>query len=167
MGNTRAYIYAKLQDEFEIRRIRDHMWRKTRGWRFYTSKDPHMTVVPPFTVDSDYKPAIIKIAKSSNLPGKEVSLNRIGVYSSIHKPFVVLIDASANIEDERLSVVNGIKNHCDVDPDEPVSPHITLFKTGSWWSDPPQSLKRSIQDEIISIGEIGNTQISHVAVDFK
>jgi hypothetical protein len=50
---------------------------------------------------------------------------------------------------------------------EPVSPHITLFKTQGWWDELPRNKKEILQEEVMSTVGLRDTEISSVNIEVR
>lgn len=164
---SRAYISAQLTDELRIKSIRDYMAAVLKGDRFYERKDPHITVVPPFDVKEGHESDVISLIEDCPLIGREVQINTLGVYEHIHHPYVVLLDVDVEIDDVRERLMDELPKHTKRDLIDPVRPHITLLKTGSWWDGADEELKKRIQYEIMIQKSFRDTEISDVVVKFK
>lgn len=163
----RAYISARVKDELRIKQLRDRLWMMTDARRFYKKKNPHITVVPPFTVKEGCEREVERLVDDCPLKGREVEVNTLGVYENIHKPYVVLLDVDVEIEEVRNNLIDDLQQYVDGRIIEPVRPHITLFKTQGWWDEAEQDVKETLQYEIMNRHGFKNTEVSRVVAEFK
>lgn len=163
----RAYISAHVKDELAIKVIRDSVWEAVGASKYYSKVNPHITVVPPFTPKEGCKGEIRDLVQSIDIKGRDVNVKRIGVYENIHKPYVVLLCLDVDLGDVRDALMDSLKDLTTGRLIEPVRPHITLFKTGSWQDDISREMKTDIQHEVMNYTSLSNTEISRLKVEFK
>lgn len=162
-----AYITSHLENEQRIKRLRNDLWGVVDMSSHYMKVDPHITVIPPFRYPEGVEDDIRDMTEDSPLVGRDVDVHRIGVYKNIHKPFVVLLDVSVDMEDEREKLYEELLQLSEGKIPEPVRPHITLFKTKGWWSDIDEQTKKVIQNEIRYRTTLRDTKITEVKPIFK
>jgi 2'-5' RNA ligase len=164
---SRAYISARVKDELRIKSIRDKLWAIADAREYYKKVTPHITVIPPFTVKKGSEQNVEQLVEDSPLVGREVKVNRIGVYENIIEPYVVLLNVDVEIEDVRRDLLDELPEHTQGEIIEPVRPHITLFKTRGHWSEIDKDIRVRIQQEVIHMTTFQNTEVDKVEVDFK
>lgn len=164
---TRTYISAKLEDDLRLRSLRDEVYNCVNGSKYYKKVDPHITVIPPFNVKSGCEEEVENIVNDSKVTGNKVEINNLAVWENISKPYVVMLDVSVDLSDERDRLLEELKPIAAGKVTNPVRPHITLFKTGEWYENHPEKTRRSIQREIIDRTSFQDTKIHKVVPEFK
>jgi len=163
----RTYVLAKIEDELQVKEVRDVLWASLDARKYYKKVDPHITVIPPFTVKPGYKEQVTNLVTDTNISGREVTVNGVEVYKSIEEPYVVLLDVDVKIEDVRDQIMEKLQEYVDGKIVDPVSPHITLFKTQGWWEDIDDNTRGKLEKEVRHRNSLTNTEITNVKVDFK
>lgn len=164
---TKAYVSAKLQDTNHFTILRDSVYSKTSASCCYKKVKPHITVIPPFSIKGGHVDEVYDIVSDSPLVNRRVRIKGLSVYKNIVEPYVVLLDVDVKMEKERERILNQLDNHIVELKEEPVNPHITLFKVVSWDANIPQAIKRNIQKEIIEREIIPDTRIKSVDVELQ
>jgi len=164
---TRVYISAKPDKYLYVKSLRDELWRIVDARYDYMKKDPHLTVVPPFSIDDDKTDEVDEIVSNMRLKGKEIEVNGLSVYKNIHRPRVVMLDINVDIENEREQLKNELKGITNSKIRDPVEPHITLFKTSVNSSDVSDKLKQSLQNEIHRRSSFMDMTIESVSAEYK
>lgn len=139
------YIEAKLSHSNRIRQLRDKLFEKFIASNKYRKVEPHITILPPFTIPQQKVHPLTQ--KLDTLPLKEtpVTINGLSVWPSLNNPRVILLDVTVALDlsyyrKELLDILHtaGAKiKH------EPVSAHITLFK-----ADNGHEIKESSKDQL-------------------
>lgn len=163
----RAYVYATVEEELRIKELRDVLWNVIDAGRFYKKKDPHITVIPPFSVMGGHKKDVLEIVGSELVSDKKVEIETIGVYENIHIPYVVLLRVNADVYSIADNLRPRLERYTDNGVPEPVTPHITLFKTQGWWDEIDDELKDELQQEIMHRNTIRDTTMDRLYVEFK
>jgi 2'-5' RNA ligase len=164
---TRAYISAKLEHDLRLRSLRDRLYNCIDGSKYYRKIDPHITVIPPFNIKDGHEEEVQELVDKSSLTGKEVVINSLAVWENISKPYVVMLNISIDMEEERERLLDGLEGMTVNDIPQPVRPHITLFKTGEWYESHPERTKESIQQEIMDRNRFMDTKVHKVETEFK
>jgi 2'-5' RNA ligase len=126
---VRAYVEAKLADETAIASLRDALYEETGVSGLYRKSDPHLTILPPFTIDKSATHVVNELLEDSALLGRKIPVKGVGVWPSLRNPRVILLDTPVDIAVERERLMNRLRDLGAVEMEEPVCPHITLFKT--------------------------------------
>jgi len=164
---ARAYIGASLEDDLRLRGLRDEIYNSIGSPRNYKKKTPHITVIPPFSVESEHKDNIRELVNSSSLPGEAVRCRNLAVWKNINVPRVVMLNVGVNIDDERHIIKSGLKQIGVENVPDPVDPHITLFKKYRTDVETPRQTRKNIQEEIYSRHTFPDTEVLDTFVDFK
>lgn len=163
----RAYISAKPDNTIWIKSLREELFRIREAPNYYQRKNPHITIVPPFSLNednvSDLKRAIDKV----DLQGREISINGLSTYSNIHNPSVVMLNIDVDIEDEREMLMEEASQYANGNIPDPVNPHITLLKSYADRKEFPYSLKRRLQREIMERNSFVDSKIGKIDVILK
>ena len=128
---VRAYIEAKLEDERRIRDIRDQVHRATRPGDKYCLKEPHLNIIPPFSIPEQNLSDLNDAVEDIGLVGREVPVDGAGVWPSLNNPRVALLDARIDLSSERNALLDTLSDLGAERILSPVDPHITLFKADS------------------------------------
>lgn len=163
----RAYISAKVENEIEVKQQRDTLWQVTDAHRYYKKVDPHVTIVPPFTVKDGHEEDVQRIVDRLNVKGKTVEVTDIGFYENINDPFVVMLSVSVDLQRERDLLMEELPQHTKRNIIEPVTPHITLFKTQGWWDSIDVETKDKLQYEISNRQPVRDTRLKSATVDLN
>lgn len=163
---SRVYISASVKDELRLKEMRNLIWLRTKAQEYYKKKTPHITIVPPFTVENENLDSVESIVSNYNLEGSSIDVKSLSVYENIHKPYVVQLDVQHNIHSLIDSLINELDNVAKSHMTYPASPHITLFKTQGWWDTVPDEIKRKLQDEIL-VNKFPDTEISSVSIQVR
>lgn len=127
---VRAYIEAKLSDERAIARLRDDIFEQTgASAEEYRRSEPHLTILPPFTIDASKSHLVDDLIEESGLLDRPIPVEGVGVWPSLNNPRVILLDTPVDIKAEREQLMEDLRDLGATDFKEPVCPHITLFKT--------------------------------------
>lgn len=160
----RVYVTARLEDETRLCKLRDEVYNKTNGPRFYTRVEPHITVVPPFYFDKDRIGVVEELIEDSEIAGKRVEFNELSVWNSIDDPEYVMMDVDVDIRERQLNLVDKIRERDGEYMKSPVPPHMTLFKSNDMWDEAPSYLKKSITECFGDYKDVDDTKISSVEV---
>lgn len=125
------YIEAKLSNSEEIISLRDEIYQYMPQKSSYYKVDPHITIIPKFSINCSFQDQLNKTISNLNMTETEITCHGLSVWPSLHNPRVILIDVSWNIEDERANLLNVIQECGGKVYHNPVSTHITLFKSQS------------------------------------
>lgn len=145
----RGYIEAKLADETAITHLRDRLYERTGAATNFRRIPPHLTLIPPFTIDETQVDQVNRLLETSPLHGRTIPITGVGVWPSIVNPRVVLLTTPVDIEQERSRLATALEELGARDCEAPVRPHITLFKTDNGYTVSPsvkQSIHRAIGD---------------------
>lgn len=163
----RAYISARLEDELAIKKHRNILWNVTNADRYYKKVDPHITVIPPFTVKQGHEDDVKRVANNLNIKGKQVSITGFDLYEGLSEPFVVLLSVDVDLESERQDLMEKLPPHIKGSMVEPVTPHITLFKTQGWWEEIDDETSERLNRELNNRYPPRDTKITRVETDFN
>lgn len=161
----RAYVSAKLKDELPLREQRDTIWNVINGSAYYKKVDPHITVIPPFTMKEGHEKDVKREVEQVDLKGTEVRMKEVDVYESIDKPYVVLVQVDTEIREKQLSLKESLEQYANGGIIQPPEPHITLFKTLGFWDDLPDGLSSRLEREINNRRPVRDTEIRSVTAD--
>lgn len=164
---TRVYISAKPDKYLYVKSLRDELWRIVDARYDYMKSDPHITVIPPFSIDDDKTDQVDEIISGLRLKGQDVKVNGLSVYKNIHRPRVVMLDIEVDMESEREYLKKELKKLTDSNIRDPVNPHITLFKTSVNSGDVSDKLKQSLQNEIYRRSSFMDMSIESVSAEYK
>ena len=122
-------VSGQLCMEEKIVTLRDKLFQICPRSK-YRLIDPHITIVPPFSVDSEGESRIREIIDSYVEQKLEVVVEGVGVYPSLDNPRVVLLDvtASETVHQLREELVSFIAERDIEFRYEPTPFHVTLFK---------------------------------------
>lgn len=163
----RAYISAKIENELEVKKQRDTLWLVTGAHRYYKKVDPHITIIPPFTVKEGHEKDVESVVSKLNMIGKSVNVTDFNLYEDIQEPYVVMLSVDVDLQNERNVLMNELAPHTKGNIVEPVAPHITLFKTQGWWDDIDGETRKRLKYEMDNRQSAGDTKIRTVTVDFN
>lgn len=156
-----AYIEAKVADDDAIKRLRDDLFSVTQPDSDFRRKDPHVTIIPPFTIDAKDIPKVDDILSESPLLGEPLPIAGVGIWPSVQNPRVVLLDVDIDLEEERERLLSKLRDLGAVDIAEPVNPHITLFKTDCGYSLSERE-RRDIQRMVANNRDSWETEIEYI-----
>jgi len=154
-----AYVSTELRDKQRIETIRDNMMWNIDAETFYKRVTPHITIVPPFTIPKDKLEQFENIVKSVRLTDTYVTVNGAAVWRNIRNPYVVMLDVDVDIHDATSYLMDEAGKLEGTNFKEPVSPHITLFKSKGWWEEVPDTVAWKLQTEIKRNRTVQNTKI--------
>jgi 2'-5' RNA ligase len=158
---------AKLEDELAIKQHRDVLWLVTGAHKYYKKVEPHITLIPPFTVQPGHEKDVQDIVSQLDVRGKKVKVTGINLYEDIEQPYVVMLSVNVDLEDEREELMEKLPQYANGKIIEPVSPHITLFKTQGWWSDIDVNTRDILKHELDNRRPSNTTEITNVSIDFN
>lgn len=164
---NRVYVSGRLKDELRIEQIRDYIWVRTNAREYYRRKDPHITIIPPFTVSDSEIEDVEDEIKSVTFRGEKIEIKTVGVYENIHKPYTVQLDVEHDMHSKTDRLISTLSQYDTSGLRHPNSPHITLFKTQGWWDQVPEDMKKSIQHEVMSTLMLNETEISSVDIEVR
>lgn len=158
---------AKVKDELAMKQHRDVLWLVTGAHKYYKKVEPHITLIPPFTVKPGHEKEVQNIVSQLNVRGKNVKVTGIDLYEDIDQPYVVMLPVDVDLEEERKELMEKLPPHAEGNIIEPVSPHITLFKTQGWWGEVDINTRDSLKHELDNRQPSNTTEITNVAIDFN
>ena len=164
---NRVYVSGKLEDELQIKQLRNYIWVATNASEYYKKKDPHITIVPAFDVPDQHLSKVKEIINQKRFKGEHIDVNTLSVYENIHKPYVVQLDAEHSMHSKIQRLIRELQPYAERDIRDPPSPHITLFKTQGWWDTVPDEVKVAIQFEVMSNVGIRDTEIRGVKTEVR
>jgi 2'-5' RNA ligase len=163
----RGYISAQIENELQVRSQRDIIWNIINASRYYKKVDPHITVIPPFTVKEGHEEDVKNLVEQTDIQGQPVKMEKIDVYENIDEPYVVLLRVDVDIHEDRNWLMEKLPEHTKGNMVEPVTPHITLFKTLGFWDKVPDKMSEKLKREIESRPPVSDTKIRAVEVEFN
>lgn len=161
---VRAYIEAKVSDVECITELRDSLYDQTGASTAYRKSQPHLTILPPFTIDKNEIPRVNELLEESGLVGRDIPITGVGVWPSIKNPRVVLLNSPINLKKNRQSLTENLRELGAVNMEDPVRPHITLFKTDNGYTI-DEHVKKSIQKSVWDNRTEWKTEVKYV--DFR
>jgi len=165
MGN-RVYVSGKVKDELVFKQIRDVLWIRIDAREYYKKANPHLTLIPQFSVKDEDLDEVKSIINSKNFEGEELNVKTLSVYENIHEPYVVQLDIGHSMRDKIESLIDELSEYSKTTIKDPASLHITLFKTKGWWDDIPKDVKVRIQQEIM-MNRFRDTELSGTEIDIS
>lgn len=163
----RGYISAQVENELEVRHQRDIIWNIINATPYYKKVDPHITVIPPFTVKEGHEEDVKSLVEQTDIQGQPVKMEKIDVYEDIDEPYVVLLRVDVDIHEDRDWLMEKLPEHTKGGIVEPVTPHITLFKTLGFWDEVPDKMSEKLKREVESRPPVSDTKIRAVDVEFN
>lgn len=157
-----VYVSTELRDKQRIEVLRDNMLWNIDADTFYKRVTPHITIVPPFLIPADNIDDFKEVIDNTELEDHHVEVNGAAVWRNIHKPYVVMLDVDAQIEQMCYELVSEAKQLGGYNFKEPVSPHITLFKSKGWWETVPDTVAWKLQTEIKRNRVLPDTEIDEL-----
>jgi len=161
---NRVYVSGRISDELQYKQLRNYLWVATGAEEYYKKKEPHMTIVPGFSVEDRHIGDVKNEVNSAPFINKKVEVNSLSVYENIHKPYVVQLDVNHDFHSEIDSLMNRLQPYAKSEINKPVSAHITLFKTQGWWDTIPKPKRKKLQQEVMSTVGLRDTEISSLKV---
>lgn len=158
---VRAFIEAKLAGDERIKDLRDTLYNQTGAFNSYRKSDPHITIIPPFSIDKTHVGKVSRIIEETGLIGRRIPISGVGVWPSIQNPRVVLLTLPVEFSQARQTLLRKLQQMGAVDIEEPVRPHITLFKTDNGYEVKPH-VKEAIQRTIWDNRDSWETEIKYV-----
>jgi 2'-5' RNA ligase len=156
---SRAYIYAKLEDEVLIRGLRDRIFRATNASKYYKKVEPHMTIVPPFEVKESHESAVKEVTCQSELDNSQIKFESLSSYTSPEKPYVVSLDVEWQLAQQREQLLDKLEPYLERSPSKEFEPHVTLLKVLVPDADVPDNIKSKIQHEVAHTPPPQSTEI--------
>ena len=124
-----GYIDLKVRNSECIKEVRDEVYFQSGAHiEGYCIKEPHITIIPPFSIPRSQAQAVEELVSSSQLIGEEVIFTGMGVWPSIRNPRVVLLTTSLSLREERERLMTNLARLGASFNTRPVKPHLTLFK---------------------------------------
>jgi 2'-5' RNA ligase len=163
----RVYVSGSLDSELQLKQLRNYLWVSIDAHEHYKRLHPHITIIPGFNVREENTDKVRKIIRQTRFKGEEIRMKRLSVYENIHKPYVVQINIEYDIDEKINNLISRLKPLAKTDMREPVTPHITLFKTQGWWDELPQEKKEILQEEVRSTVGLRDTEISGVNIEVR
>ena len=158
---VRAFIEAKVSEDGEIASLRDDLYTEIDASSKYRKSEPHLTILPPFTIDKSHAHRVNQLLEESGLIGRDIPVRGVSVWPSVQNPRVVLLDTPIDIEKERQTLMQKLRDLGAVEMNQPVYPHITLFKTDNGY-EIPSPMKGRIQRAVWDNREKWETEIKYV-----
>lgn len=158
-------IEATLSDEERIKQIRDELYDSLPGTEnHYHKLDPHLTILPPFQVDSETAHKVRELNTEQSFEGESVQIHGASVWPSLNNPRVLLLDVSVSFTEQRDTIYEYLKNIDTTFKYDPVPFHISLFKCDNGYVIPDE-FKSLIQSEIIEHRDSWQTTIKYSDVN--
>jgi len=157
-----AYISITLSDEFRIRTLRESMLNHIDGEKLYKRLKPHITLIPPFQLRQGTQAKAQKAVNSLDLEGTVVRVRGASIWNSLKQPYVVMLDIDADIESSQDKLLTELRNLNAKNAEKPVRPHITLFKTKSYWDTLPDTKRAKLQTAVKRNRIVQDTEVESV-----
>lgn len=158
----KIYITAKLKADKKLCRVRNEIYDRVGGIRYYKKVSPHITVIPPFYIDKTKVSEVNKLVDQSGIVGKNVEYTNLMVWESLNNPEYVMLSAKVDMWDTQVMLLDSLADMGATHLKTPVPPHTTLFKSNHMWEVPTTPLKANIQSCIGDYTDIEDTTISEV-----
>lgn len=163
----RAYVWAKPENILQFKTVRDEVWKVTKAEEYYVKKEPHITLIPPFSVKDGCKKDVKETFESFDIVGCDICVGSLSVYQNIHLPFVVMVNIEMSCSDKIDQLRDELSQFSRGNPTEVDNHHITLFKTQGWWSEIDDFRKRILQNEIMGRPRMKNTEVGSAYLNFR
>lgn len=162
--NRKYIVEAKPKDIDKIVEIRDELYDSLPSTQeHYYKLDPHLTIIPPFTMTELSHSELESLVDSYQFSGSNIHISGAGIWPSLQDPRVFLLDAEIGFIDERESLYEELANH-GAEFEYPPSPfHISLFKCINGHSI-PQDFNHILQENILEKRESWDTTIEYCDV---
>ena len=154
-----VYVSTDLRDKKRIESIRDGIMWNLDAETFFKRVTPHITVLPPFMIPEHNLDEFEEAVHDAKLQDYNVKVNGASVWRNIRRPYVVMLDVDAQIEDVGGELRQTAEELGGYNFKEPVSPHITLLKSKGWWEHIPDTVAWRLQKEIKRNRVVQNTEI--------
>lgn len=162
-SRQRRYIEAKLSKEDKIIEIRDDLFERLPVKNKYRKSDPHITIIPPFTIPESHVHDIHRDVEELNFEGTTVTVNGASVWPSLQNPRVVLLDVSVDLDPIRDKLMNSLEEYEADLEQEPVNAHITLFQCDNGYTI-PETAKDYLQECIMDYRESWELEIQYIDI---
>lgn len=163
----KAYIEAKLNNEHLVTSLRNRLYSSIGASYYYIKTSPHITIVPPFYIDSEDIDELHDIVENYDFSGKEVKTQHLMVWDSLSTPEYVMLDVDLDIKNKKEELKEELKELNTALVTDPVPYHVTLFSTRGWWDEPSVQLKRRLQMQIADFDGIPDTSIRYTQAKVK
>lgn len=162
---NRVYVSGRLTNELQLKQLRDYLWVVTDAHEYYKKKEPHITLIPGFTVKRGHMEDVESVINNYRFSKREITVKTLSVYENIHKPYVVQLDVEYSFRNELQELIDQLREYAKTSIEYPASPHITLYKTEGWWDTIPREKRKRLQEEIMSSVGIRDTELSRIKMN--